>query len=146
VPEPTLHKSWPRPWTWAIVLAVLHFGAHATMRWWFPALVQALFDDIPPTSADVLPLAWAILGCWVILSLAWGLVIGSLVAERSSVRDRYRWQHEQALQGQLRELEQQIWEESLPDSQREAIRELQQREAEIRREARRRLGLPEEGA
>jgi hypothetical protein len=40
-------------------------------------------------------------------------------------------------------LERQIWEERLPDGEREAIRERRQREAEIRREARRRRGLPE---
>jgi hypothetical protein len=63
VPEPDRHKPWPRPWTWAIVLAVLLFGAHATMRWWGQALVQALFGDIP-TPADAPPLVWALLGCW----------------------------------------------------------------------------------
>jgi hypothetical protein len=52
VPEPDRHKPWPRPWTWAIVLAVLLFGPHATMCWWGQALVQALFGDIPtPTDA-----------------------------------------------------------------------------------------------
>ena len=41
-------------------------------------------------------------------------------------------------------LEWQLWEERLPDGKREAIGEQRQREAELRREARRRLGLPEE--
>jgi hypothetical protein len=80
---------------------------------------------------------WALLVCWVILSLAGGQVIGSLISEGSSVRDHHRWQQEQALQRQLRELERQIWKESLPDWRREA---------EIKCEARRRLGLPEEEA
>ena len=48
MPEPDRRNPWPRPWTWAIVLAVLLFGAHATMRWWGQALVQVLFGDIPP--------------------------------------------------------------------------------------------------
>ena len=47
MPELETHKPSPRAWTWAIVLAVLLFGGHATRHWWFPALVQALFDDIP---------------------------------------------------------------------------------------------------
>jgi hypothetical protein len=71
---------------------------------------------------------WCIRACWVILSFAGGQVIGSLIGEGSSVRDRHRWEHEQALQRQLRELERQIWEERLPDRQREAIRERRQRE------------------
>jgi hypothetical protein len=67
VPEPDRHKPWPRPWTWAIVLAVLLFGAHAMMRWWGQTLVQILFGDIP-TPANVPPLVWALLGCWFGLS------------------------------------------------------------------------------
>jgi hypothetical protein len=55
-------------------------------------------------------------------------------------RDRRRWE----LQEQLREMEQQIWLETLPDWQREAILESRQQQADIAREARRRLGLPEE--
>jgi hypothetical protein len=48
------------------------------------------------------------------------------------------------LQQQLRDLEQQIWRESLPDKQREALEEADRKQVEIRREAPRRLGLPEE--
>jgi len=55
-------------------------------------------------------------------------------------RARRRWE----VQQQQRDLEQQIWEESLPDWQREAIQAQRQRQVEITREARRRLGLPEE--
>jgi hypothetical protein len=57
VPESDRHKPWPRPWIWAIVLAVLLFGAHAMMRWWGQTLVQILFGDIP-TPANVPPLVW----------------------------------------------------------------------------------------
>jgi hypothetical protein len=67
VPEPDRHNPWPRSWTWAIVLVVPLFGAHATMRWWGQALVQVLFGDIP-TPADAPPLVWALLGCWLGLS------------------------------------------------------------------------------
>jgi hypothetical protein len=150
MPELEIHKPWPRPWTWAIALSVLLFGGHATVRWWFPALAQALFGDIP-TPADAPPFVWALLAGWLILSFAGGQVLGSLIGEGSSVRDRHRWAHEQAererqwaLQRQLRELERQIREERLPEEEREAIRERRRRDTEIRREARRRLGLPEE--
>jgi hypothetical protein len=59
-------------------------------------------------------------------------------------RDRQPWQREVELRHQLWELEQQIWRESLPDWQREAIEEVDRKRAEMRQEARRRLGLPEE--
>jgi hypothetical protein len=88
---------------------------------------------------------------YVLLSAVGGLAIGSLLAEGDRVRNRHRWQQEEAereqqrvLQRQLWELERQIWEEGLPDWQREAIQESRQRRAAITREARRRLGLPEE--
>jgi hypothetical protein len=55
-------------------------------------------------------------------------------------RDRRR----RELDCQLRELEDQIWLDSLPEWQREAIERGRQQRAEIKREARRRLGLPEE--
>jgi uncharacterized membrane protein len=74
------------------------------------------------------------------------------IAQDSAARHR-RWQAEQAerrrqwaLQQQLRDLEQQIWLESLPDWQREAIEEADRKRAAITQEARRRLGLPEEEA
>jgi hypothetical protein len=80
------------------VLAVLLFCAHATMRWWGQALVQVLFGHVP-TSADALPLAWALLGCWFLLSFAGERVIGSPIDDGSSVRERHRWQIEQAEPG-----------------------------------------------
>jgi len=92
---------------------------------------------------------WVLLAGWLLLSFAGGQVLGSLAGEGSS--DRHRWAHEQAererqwaLQRQLRELERQIQEERLPEEEREAIRERRRRDTEIQREARRRLGLPEE--
>jgi hypothetical protein len=130
------------------VLAVLTFGAYGTARWWGPAL----FGEFR-SSADAPPVVVAFLVGYVILSVVGGLAIGLLIAGGGSVRERHRWQQEEAererqrvLQRQLWELERQIWEEGLPDWQREAIQESRQRQAEITREARWRLGLPEEGA
>jgi hypothetical protein len=62
----------------------------------------------------------------------------------------YDWWHRQdhqrrALEHQIQALEHQLWRESLPAWQREAVERADQQRAEIRREARRRLGLPEEG-
>jgi hypothetical protein len=66
--------------------------------------------------------------------------------DRGEPERRRRWAEEdrrQALQQQPRELEEQIREEQLSDAEREWRRQYREREAEIRREARRRLGLPE---
>ena len=71
VPEPEIPQPWPRPWTWAIVLAVLLLGAQAPARWWGPALVQVLSGGIPGP-ADAPPFLWALLVGWVILSLTGG--------------------------------------------------------------------------
>jgi len=61
-------------------------------------------------------------------------------------RDRQHWQREAELRRQLWELEQQIREEGLPDEVRRWHERDRQRQAAITREARRRLGLPEEDA
>jgi hypothetical protein len=55
-------------------------------------------------------------------------------------RDR----RQREMQAQIWDLERQIWRESLPDWQREALEEADRKQVGIRREARRRLGLPEE--
>ena len=78
----------------------------------------------------------------------WGCLVPTLaVIWWLNRRDRRQWAEQdrrQALQQQLRDLEQQIWRESLPDWQREALEEADRKQVEIHREARRRLGLPEE--
>jgi len=55
-------------------------------------------------------------------------------------RDERRWE----VQAQIRELEAAIREEELSDEERERRRQYRVREDAIHREARRRLGLPEE--
>jgi uncharacterized membrane protein YccC len=55
-------------------------------------------------------------------------------------RDRRRWE----VREQLRDMEQAIREEVMPEEQREWWRHYRERQAAIRCEARRRLGLPEE--
>jgi hypothetical protein len=139
VPDHTARTRWPRAWTWAIVLAVALFGAHAMTRWWGPALFGEFtsFADVPPVVA-------ILMAGRVIVSLFAGMIIGLLISEGSNVRDRHRWQREETLRRQLWELEDQIWRDSLPDWQREVMERGRQQRAEIKREARRRLGLPEE--
>jgi hypothetical protein len=59
---------------------------------------------------------------------------------------RRRDQRRLEVQAQLREMEQAIWEEQLSDEERERRRQYRAQQVEIAREARRRLGLPEEKA
>jgi hypothetical protein len=144
VAESHTGKPWPRTWTRAIVLALGLFGAHATSRWWLPALMQRLFGQVPDTFAEIPPLMGALLVVWVIVSAVGGMVIGRLITEGSSVCDRRRWQQEQAQRRQLWDMEQQIREESMSEEWRQWHQQYRQRQAEITREARRRLGLAEE--
>ena len=86
------------------------------------------------------------------LAIVLGVLVGTLVGLApilvlqlwSQRRDRRRWQRAETLRRQLWELEDQIWLDSLPEWEREAIERGRQQRAEIKREARRRLGLPEE--
>jgi hypothetical protein len=55
-------------------------------------------------------------------------------------RDQRRWE----VREQLREMEQAIREEAMPEEERERQRRYRQEQAEVTREARRRLGLPDE--
>jgi hypothetical protein len=78
-------------------------------------------------------LAGTVVGVGPFLLPYWGL----------TRRDARRWQREAERSQQLRDLEDQIWRESLPDWQREAIERADRTRAAIRHEARR-LGLPED--
>jgi hypothetical protein len=92
----------------------------------------------PPTTAAYIAVAcMMVLVSAVVFGLIWYL-------KHIDRRDRQRWQREVELRHQLWELEQQIWRESLLDWQREAIEEVDRKRAEMKQEARRRLGLPEE--
>jgi hypothetical protein len=88
---------------------------------------------------------------WAILSAAVCMVPFLVFVWWLNRRDRRRWAREQAdrerqwaLQQQVWEMECQIWDENLSEEEREWRRQARERAAAIRREARRRLGLPEE--
>jgi hypothetical protein len=93
------------------------------------------------------------------LGAALGFAVGSLVVYAVFIplwwwlyrRKRRRWQQQEAerqrqwvLQRQVCELEDQIREERLSEEEREWRRQYREEQAEVKREARRRLGLPEE--
>jgi hypothetical protein len=75
------------------------------------------------------------------LAIVLGVLVGTLVGLAPIIVLQRWWQRRDR---HLRELEDQIWLDSLPDEDREAIERGRQQRVEIRREARRRLGLPEE--
>jgi uncharacterized membrane protein YccC len=76
----------------------------------------------------------------VIIGTVIGLAPCMVLTRWLDRRERRRWQ----VQQQLRDMEQAIREEGLPDEERERLRREREREAVIQQEARRRLGLPEE--
>jgi hypothetical protein len=77
---------------------------------------------------------WNVLPFLAVSAVIWGVIAW---VHR---RDRRRWD----LYEQRRDLEQQIYEETLPEEQRAWRQQFRAQQAAITREARRRLGLPEE--
>jgi hypothetical protein len=145
VARSTIHNPWPQAWTWAIVLAVSLIVAHGTHRWWFTVIIQTLFEYVPESFSEVTPgLAWVMIG-WVVLSLAGGVGVALLIGEGIMVRDRYRWDQEEATRKaqwarerqewqRLQEIRDQLWLDSLPADQRACI--LERRREERERESR----------
>jgi hypothetical protein len=120
-------------WCAAAMLAVGVVLMHGLSGYWVPSLFPELQTPITEPMAGGIGVVW-------------------LFSEGVSIRDQQRWAHEEAerrrqwaLQEQLRAMEQQIREEQLPEQEREWHRQYRERQREIAREARRRLGLPEEG-
>ena len=88
-------------------------------------------------------MGFAAAGCWG-HSSSWHSFGGGTTGSGGAGGEEALRQREEALRRQLWDLEDQIWREGLPDGPREAIEAGRRQQAEIRREARRRLGLPEE--
>jgi hypothetical protein len=75
---------------------------------------------------------------WLVITMPmWALLWWS---HRRFKTDRRRWE----VQRQVWDMEQQIMDEQLPYEVRQSQRRARQRAAEVRREARRRLGLPDD--
>jgi hypothetical protein len=109
-----------------------------------------LFGDVPDLAQA--PLAMILLlGGSVLRSFVGGILIADRVSEGQLARWRARWAHDEemrrrqwARQEQLRAMEQQIREEQMSDEERAWHRQYRAYQRAIAREARRRLGLPEE--
>jgi hypothetical protein len=83
---------------------------------------------------------------YVLLSVIGGVLIAACVRDGRFARDQARWAQDAAMRQRLWAMEQQIREERLSAEERERQRRYRAQQAEITREARRRLGLPTEGA
>jgi hypothetical protein len=107
-------------------------------------------DFNAPAPWWLVPLALVLVAIRVGLPLGWEWWLDRRAQrhwERGEPARQRRWAEEdrqQALRQQLREMEEVIREEQLSDTERAWRQQYQEREAAIRREARRRLGLPEE--
>ena len=138
-----MRKMWPWQRTVAGVLALLVFGAHATVRYWLPLVLRPLFGEVPDL-AQAPPAMIVLVGGYVVLSFLGGRQIAHWMGDGQSARDRARWAEEQEARRRLWAMEQQVREEHLSEEERVRRQQDREREAAIRREARRRLGLPEE--
>jgi hypothetical protein len=138
-----MRQAWPWQWTMAAVLALVVFGAHATVRSWLPGVLRPLCGEVPDL-AQAPPILTLLLAGYVVLSVIGGLLIGVGITDGQSARDRARWAEEQEARRRLWAMEQQVREEHLSEEERARRQQDREREAAIRREARRRLGLPEE--
>lgn len=117
-------------------MAVSLIVAHGTHRWWFTALVQTLFGYVPESFSEVTSgLAWVMIG-WIVLSLAGGVGLALLIGEGSLVRDRYRWEREDAERQRLWEIRDRLWLESLSPEFREGILAQRRESAELEARAR----------
>jgi hypothetical protein len=131
-----------RYWSAAAVLALSVVLRHGLVGQWAPALSPEWQKPI----TELLPLS-----PWVTLILLGSLarsVAGAvggvmLMFVGLSTRDQQRWAAESKRRQRLWAMEDQIREECLPAEERERRRRYREEQAEIQREARRRLGLPE---
>jgi hypothetical protein len=131
-------------WCAAAVLAVGVVLMHGLSGSWVPSLFPELQTPITEPIQLGLGVKLFLMG-YLVLSVAGAAGVVLLFSEGMFIRDRQRWAAEREAPQRLSDMEQQIREEQLPEQERAWHRQYQERPREIRREARRRLGLPEEG-
>jgi hypothetical protein len=131
-------------WCAAAVLAVGVVLMHGLAGSWMPALSPELQKPITEPIQLGLVVKLVLMG-YLILSVAGGAGVVLLFSEGVSIRDQQRWAAEREAQQRLFDMERQIREDQLPEQERAWHRQYRAREAAITHEARRRLGLPEEG-
>ena len=139
---PALVALWRQNRQWRAI-TVLNLCLGWTFVGWVVALVWAC---VQPTE-DYAMMDWLASVPSVLVQLARGVAVGMVImlpfvaitwwVQR---REQRRW----AVREQVREMEQQIREEAMSEEWRDWHRQWRQQQAEIAREARRRLGRPEE--
>ena len=96
--------------------------------------------SMDPQTLIVAVALWGFAGVALLL----GVCVRGMVRDRRHRHQAQVLQRQWELQRQLWDMERQIREEHMADEEREWHRQYRARQAEITREARRRLGLPEE--
>src|SRR5215510_10499920 len=109
-------------WCAAAVLAVgvvlMHVLSGSWGPWLFPEWQKPITQPL-----QIGPGGKLFLMGYLALSVAGSVGVALLFGAGVDARDRARWAREEEVRRQLQEMEQQIWLESLPDWQREAIQE-----------------------
>jgi hypothetical protein len=72
-------NAWPWQWSMAGLLAVLVFGMHASLRFWFPGILMRLFGEVPDL-AQAPPAMIMLLVGYVLLSLIGGVLMPPALA------------------------------------------------------------------
>jgi len=130
-------------WCAAAGLAVGVGLMHGLSGYWVPSIFPEFQTPIT-ASLQIGPWGKLFLMGYLALSLTGGIGVVLLLSAGVFIRDQQRWAAEWEAQRQLSALEQQIREEQMPAAERERLQASRAREAAIKAEARRRMGLPEE--
>jgi hypothetical protein len=124
-------NAWPWQWSMAGLLAVLVFGMHASLRFWFPGILMRLFGEVPDL-AQAPPAMIMLLVGYVLLSLIGGVLIAACISDGQHARWQARWAAEQEAQRQLAAMERQVREEQMPAAERQRLQESRAREGRSR--------------
>jgi hypothetical protein len=138
-----MRMRWPWPWTTAGAVALVVFGAHAAVCYRLPGVLRHLCGEVPDLT-QAPPAVIGLVGGYVVLSFLGGTLIAHRIGDGQSARDQARWAEEAEMRRRRWAMEQQVREEQLSEAERVRQRHYRQQQGEIRREAQRRLGLPEE--
>jgi hypothetical protein len=132
-------------WCAAAVLAVAVVLMHVLSGSWVPSIFPEWQTPITEP-LQIGPWGKVFLMGYLALSVTGGMGVVLLFGAGVCTRDRQRWAREEEMRRQLWEMEEKIREESLSEEERAWHQAYRARQREIHREARRRLGLPEEDA
>jgi hypothetical protein len=130
-------------WWAAAVLVVGVALMHVLFSSWAPSLSPELQKPITEP-LQIGPGVKLVLTGYLALSVAGPAGVVLLLGEGVCARDRRRWAAEREGQRRLAAMERQIREEQMPAAERQRLQASRARDAAIKAEARRRLGLPEE--